>query len=187
MTVFVLIQEHQNEQSYVDTSIAGAFHDEHVAREQEPIERRQAREQGLVVEDDDSPDGEWQGPGRSRNTPSADLSLESLLPALARIVEHNRARIESVRVVLASCPPKRRVVLRMPRVCDGLQELRVAVDTTAVLRRAPPRAANASWVAQRVVGRFHPLVHDHVLPVVAEIVGVVRRRRVPRSTIVKAR
>ena len=54
MTVFVLIQEHQNEHGYVDTSIAGVFHHEHVAREQEAIERRHAREQGLIVEDDDS-------------------------------------------------------------------------------------------------------------------------------------
>ena len=60
MTVFVLIQEHQNEHGYVDTSIADVFHDEHAAREQEAIERRHAREQGVIVEDDDSPDGEWQ-------------------------------------------------------------------------------------------------------------------------------
>ena len=60
MTVFVLIREHQNEDGYVGTSIAVVFHDEHVAREQQAIERRHAREQGVVVEDDDSPDGEWQ-------------------------------------------------------------------------------------------------------------------------------
>lgn len=60
MTVFLLIQEHQNEHGYVDTSIAGVFHDERVARAHEVIARRHAREQGLVVEDDDSPDGEWQ-------------------------------------------------------------------------------------------------------------------------------
>lgn len=60
MTVFVLIQEHQNEHGYVDTSIAGVFHDEQAAREQEGLERRRGREQGLIVEDDDSPDGEWQ-------------------------------------------------------------------------------------------------------------------------------
>ena len=56
MTVFVLIQEHQNEHGYVDTSIAGVFHEEHVAREQKALECRHAREQGLIVEDDDSPD-----------------------------------------------------------------------------------------------------------------------------------
>jgi hypothetical protein len=60
MTVFVLIREDQNEHGYVDTSIAGVFHHEYVAREQEAVERRNAREQGLIVEDDDSPDGEWQ-------------------------------------------------------------------------------------------------------------------------------
>ena len=38
MTVFVLIREDQNEHGYVDA----------------------ARQEGLVVEDDDSPDGEWQ-------------------------------------------------------------------------------------------------------------------------------
>jgi hypothetical protein len=60
MTVYVLIREDQNEHGYVDTSIAGIFHTDHVAWEQEAIERRYAREQGLIVEDDDSPDGEWQ-------------------------------------------------------------------------------------------------------------------------------
>lgn len=60
MTIFVLIQEHQNEHGYVDTSVAGVFHDEHVAREQEAIARHTAREHGLIVEDDDSPDGGWQ-------------------------------------------------------------------------------------------------------------------------------
>jgi hypothetical protein len=60
MTVYVLIREDQNEHGYLDTSIAGVFHNEHVAREQEAIERQNARERGLIVEDDDSPDGEWQ-------------------------------------------------------------------------------------------------------------------------------
>ncbi len=59
MTVFVLIRENQNEHGYVDTSIAGVFHHEHVAREHEAVERRNAREQGLIAEDDDSPDGDW--------------------------------------------------------------------------------------------------------------------------------
>jgi hypothetical protein len=58
--VFLLIQEHQNEHGYVDTSIVGVFQHEHAARECEAAERRHAREQGLIVEDDDGPDGEWQ-------------------------------------------------------------------------------------------------------------------------------
>lgn len=60
MTVFVLIQEHQNEHGYVDTSISGVFLDEQVARARESAERQRAYQQGLVMEDDDSPDGEWQ-------------------------------------------------------------------------------------------------------------------------------
>ena len=56
----MLIREDQNEQGYVDTSIAGVFQDQHAAREQEALERRTAREQCLIVEDDESPDGEWQ-------------------------------------------------------------------------------------------------------------------------------
>ena len=60
MTVYVLIREDQNEHGYVDASIAGIFHINYVAWEQEAIERRHAREQDLIVEDDDSPDGEWQ-------------------------------------------------------------------------------------------------------------------------------
>lgn len=60
MTVFVLIQEYQNDHGYVDTSIAGVFQYEHLAREREAAERQNARAEGLIVEDDDSPDGEWQ-------------------------------------------------------------------------------------------------------------------------------
>lgn len=60
MTVYVLIREDQNEHGYVDTSITGVFRDEHVARQYEVAERQKARAQGLVVEDEESPDGEWQ-------------------------------------------------------------------------------------------------------------------------------
>ncbi|MDH4283610.1 MAG: hypothetical protein OEV36_13220 [Myxococcales bacterium] len=60
MTVFVLIREDQNEHGYVDTSIAGVFREAGVAKEMETLERLHARQEGLVVEDDDSPDGEWQ-------------------------------------------------------------------------------------------------------------------------------
>jgi hypothetical protein len=60
MTVFVLIREDQNEHGYIDTSVAGVFHDKHTAQRQEVLERRKASEEGLIVEDNDSPDGEWQ-------------------------------------------------------------------------------------------------------------------------------
>jgi hypothetical protein len=60
MTVFVLLREDQNEHGYVDTSVAGVYLEKYVAREQEALERRKARERGLIVEDDESPDGEWQ-------------------------------------------------------------------------------------------------------------------------------
>ena len=43
-----------------DVSIMGVFRKKGVADEQEALERLQAREQGLVVEDDESADGEWQ-------------------------------------------------------------------------------------------------------------------------------
>jgi hypothetical protein len=60
MTVFVLIREDQNEHGYVDASITGVFREEGVAKEMEALERLHARQEGLVVEDDESPDGEWQ-------------------------------------------------------------------------------------------------------------------------------
>jgi len=59
MSVFVLIREDQNEDGYVDTSITRVFHEESYAKQQQDVERRNAREQGLAVEDDDS-DGDWQ-------------------------------------------------------------------------------------------------------------------------------
>ena len=60
MKVFVLIREDQNEHGYVDTSIAGVFREAGVAMKMETLERLHARREGLVVEDDESPDGEWQ-------------------------------------------------------------------------------------------------------------------------------
>ena len=60
MTVHILIREDQNEHGYIDVSITGVFREEGVAKEQEALERLHAREQGLVVEDDESADGEWQ-------------------------------------------------------------------------------------------------------------------------------
>lgn len=60
MTVFMLIREDQNEHGYIDTSITGVFREAGVAKEMETLERLHARQEGLVVEDDDSPDGEWQ-------------------------------------------------------------------------------------------------------------------------------
>lgn len=60
MRVFVLIREDQNECGYIDTCITGVFLDERVAKEHKALDRLHARQDGLVVEDDDSPDGEWQ-------------------------------------------------------------------------------------------------------------------------------
>ena len=60
MMVYVLIREDQNEHGYVDTSIAGVFQNEGAAREHEQGLRRKAAAEGLMVENDDSPDGEWQ-------------------------------------------------------------------------------------------------------------------------------
>lgn len=60
MTVFVLIREDQNQHGYIDTSIEGVFREAHVAEEMETLERLQARQEGLVVEDENSRSGEWQ-------------------------------------------------------------------------------------------------------------------------------
>jgi hypothetical protein len=60
MTVFVLIREDQNEHGYIDTSITGILSQARIAQEKETLERLHAQQEGLVVEDDDSPDGEWQ-------------------------------------------------------------------------------------------------------------------------------
>jgi hypothetical protein len=60
MTVFLLIREDQNEHGFIDTSITGVFRESRIAKERETFERLRAREEGLVVEDDESPDGAWQ-------------------------------------------------------------------------------------------------------------------------------
>ncbi len=60
MTVYILLREDQNEHGYIDTSITGVFREARIAKEMEGVERLRARQEGLLVEDDDSPDGEWQ-------------------------------------------------------------------------------------------------------------------------------
>ena len=59
MTVYVLIREDQNEHGYIDTSITGVFQREGSAKEHEAVERLRAKEEGLVVEDDET-DRDWQ-------------------------------------------------------------------------------------------------------------------------------
>lgn len=60
MTVFVLIREDQNEHGFVDTSITGIFREKLRATEQESREQDVARLDGLIVEDDESSDANWQ-------------------------------------------------------------------------------------------------------------------------------
>jgi len=60
MRVYILLREDQNEHGYIDTSIMGVFRDARVAKELETVERQHARQQGVMVEDDESPDGDWQ-------------------------------------------------------------------------------------------------------------------------------
>lgn len=60
MTVYVLIREDQNSHGFVDTAVAGVFLEPDAAEHFEAAERLRARTLGLVVEDDDSPDAEWQ-------------------------------------------------------------------------------------------------------------------------------
>src|SRR5206468_3811297 len=56
----------------------------------------------------------------------------ALLPALLRIVELHRRRIEGLRVEAPPGPPKRRLVLLVVGIGDDLKKLRIAVDTTTV-------------------------------------------------------
>jgi hypothetical protein len=60
MTVYVLIREDQNQHGFVDTSVAGVFLEQDAAESFETAERLRAKTLGLVVEDEDSPDAEWQ-------------------------------------------------------------------------------------------------------------------------------
>ena len=69
MTVYILIREDQNEHGYIDTSITGVFHEERLAKEQEALARSRAREEGLVVEDEESSDADWQVSWRVEDYP----------------------------------------------------------------------------------------------------------------------
>ena len=56
--IYVLIREEQNHYGYLDPFVQGVFVDPSAARRLELAEQSQASEQGLIVEDDESPD--WQ-------------------------------------------------------------------------------------------------------------------------------
>lgn len=60
MNVHVLIRKDQNDYGFVDTSVVAVFIDGRAARDQEAAEQLRARSEGLVVDDDDCPAGEWQ-------------------------------------------------------------------------------------------------------------------------------
>jgi hypothetical protein len=60
MTVYVLIREDQSELGYIDHSISGVFQHAQVAWERAAFESQKARQEGLIVEDENSPDGEWE-------------------------------------------------------------------------------------------------------------------------------
>jgi len=79
MTVHVLIREDQNEHGYIDVSITGVFREKRLANEQEALERLHAREQGLVVEDDESADGEWQVSWKVEEHVVSSATLEHLV------------------------------------------------------------------------------------------------------------
>ncbi len=78
MTVYVLIREDQNEHGYIDTSIVGVFSARSTADEHEAGEWRQARAEGLAIEDDDC-DGDWQVSWRIEAHEVADLPIARLL------------------------------------------------------------------------------------------------------------
>lgn len=59
MTVYVLLQEDQNEYGYVDTSIMGLHREENEAIRQLDEEREKARVEGRRVCDEND-DGEWE-------------------------------------------------------------------------------------------------------------------------------
>jgi hypothetical protein len=59
-------------------------------------------------------------------------------------------------------------VLLVLRIGDDLKKLRIAVDTTAVLRRTPTSTGDTTRVLAVVVGRFEALMYENVLPVVPE-------------------
>jgi hypothetical protein len=60
MTVFLLIREDQNEHGYVDTSVDGVFQDEADAKARELAEVQRALDAGLLVEDENCADADWQ-------------------------------------------------------------------------------------------------------------------------------
>ncbi len=60
MTVFLLIREDQNEHGYIDTSVNGVFSEETNAKARECAEMQCALAEGLLVEDVNCTDGDWQ-------------------------------------------------------------------------------------------------------------------------------
>ena len=126
MTVFVLIREDQNEHGYIDTSVAGVFHDKHIAQRQEVLERRKASEEGLKPPSSacaDWPPAAW----ACRSSPSATICHGNLLasreaPVLLRPLEDH---LEVLRKHIAPSNQIHR------RISNSLQ---VVVDASISLR-----------------------------------------------------
>jgi hypothetical protein len=62
---------------------------------------------------------------------------------------------------------------------NDLKKLRIAVDTTTVFRRTPTFTGDTTRVLAAVVGWLEPLMYENVLPVVADVIRVLRRWSVP--------
>ena len=73
---------------------------------------------------------------------------------------------------MATGPLNGRLVLLMIGISDDPKELGIAVDTATVLGRTPAFAGDTTRIGVVVIGRLEPFVHEHVLPVVAEVVRI---------------
>lgn len=60
MTVYLVLREDQSDHGFVDTTVLSVFRSERAAEERATAEKREARNLGLRVADDDCADGEWQ-------------------------------------------------------------------------------------------------------------------------------
>src|ERR1043166_1169723 len=124
-------------------------------------------------------------PARSRRRPAPPFLIAGLAsrhaelaigkgypPTLLGIVEPYSARIKCFRIKGAPKPGQHALVLRMPRIGDGLQELLVATGPTAILRGASAGPSQTARVLDFRSPYPNRLKGQVVLPAVAEVVLV---------------
>src|ERR1019366_9338074 len=86
-------------------------------------------------------------------------------------------QVDIVGIEWAALPPDETLALWVARFGHGVEELLEARDAADILGRGTASAVDEAGIVECGIGGGDRLDGDSALPVVAEVVGVLRRRR----------